>query len=595
LAFAFPALAAANSTEHVYLTRSGHLHATPLLKYESNASTYGKEATRENEIEREPELPSTPLNPQYDLSNLQPWGAPHSIDQPSGPVPFVFLRNDSLSWGDTGIPDLIAEPSAATLEGGLVFVTGNTFASYSTNGGATYTKILPALYFPEVNGGFCCDQVVQYNRPRHALFWVLQYTHDGVTNTQRLAIAKSMDQVVNKTWRIVDLQPSSFALGDGYWLDFPDLTCSDNYLYLTTNVANVSNEVVVASVIARFPLNELINGLPLTYQYYVFWDRFSHRCTLGAHSVMYFGTHNSNSSFRVYSWDEASTSFVSHDVSHVAYSTGPYSAPGNGGGNWTGRMKDKVLGAYTTGPVVVKGFMWTAAQAGGFPFPYVVVLKLNQLDQVLSETAFYSTTHAWAYPSACPNDDNVIGGTLAFGGGDQFPGTAAWVDDNNPSTFSPATMAFATGRYYPGSGDWGDFFDTRISANNPKSWVAAGYSLTGSAYDVAIRRVWFARTGQVGTPLQEPSSITLSCSPNPALGYTNIDFVASREGTFNLSIFNVKGERIRDLFNEMLSKGPHAFKWDGTDSRGRLVPHGVYYLHLEGPEMSARQAVVLIE
>jgi hypothetical protein len=56
----------------------------------------------------------------------------------------------------------ICEPTAAANQRQLM-VTGNWFASTSTDGGAHWLYVDPFTRFPASAGGFCCDQIVQYN------------------------------------------------------------------------------------------------------------------------------------------------------------------------------------------------------------------------------------------------------------------------------------------------------------------------------------------------------------------------------------------------------------------------------------------------
>ena len=70
-----------------------------------------------------------------------------------------------------------AEPSGAK-SGNVIFSTSNWIAAISTNGGATFNVIDPTVYAgpanPATDGGFCCDQVVQYLPSIDRFVWLLQ-------------------------------------------------------------------------------------------------------------------------------------------------------------------------------------------------------------------------------------------------------------------------------------------------------------------------------------------------------------------------------------------------------------------------------------
>ena len=78
---------------------------------------------------------------------------------------------------DIGVNGSPAEPSGAK-SGNVIFSTSNWIAAISTNGGATFNVIDPTVYAgpanPATDGGFCCDQVVQYLPSIDRFVWLLQ-------------------------------------------------------------------------------------------------------------------------------------------------------------------------------------------------------------------------------------------------------------------------------------------------------------------------------------------------------------------------------------------------------------------------------------
>src|SRR5262249_24314208 len=152
------------------------------------------------------------------------------------------------------------EPSLG-INGPLIFTTVNWYASVSKDAGQTFSYIDPSRAFPTANGGFCCDQVALYVPSRDVLFWVLQYKGDAASSTTRLAVAKGLGKQESLQFTYYDLTPqgAGTAYPAGYYFDFPDLSYSDNYLYLTTNTYTPSapKSSFVSSVIFRMSLDEL--------------------------------------------------------------------------------------------------------------------------------------------------------------------------------------------------------------------------------------------------------------------------------------------------------------------------------------------------
>jgi len=407
----------------------------------------------------------------------------------------VFFKNTPLALDATqGSTSTVGEPTLGAL-GHTAFYAGNWYACVSADAGATFSYIDPRLTFPSANAGFCCDQIAYYEPTRGLLFWTLLYSDDGNTNTIRTAFATSEAEVLGNTWRYVDWHPSNFGFAaTGFWLDFPDIAVSNNSLYLTANVFAIGGQESSTGVIARIPLTPLAQGQGFSYDYLV-TDRASLRCTHGARSTMYFATHRSTTSMRVYRWTEGSISVSWDDASHAAYSTDSMVAVGPDGRDWAARSDTRILAAAVADGTL--WFMWNAAQGGGFPYPYVKVLRLRESDRsVVGDQEIYNLSYAWLYPSIHPDEAGHLGGTIAVGGGSEYPGSAVWIaDDVNGGTVAPLeNQVFAVGTAGPPDGNWGDFLTTRRNETYGRTWMGAGYSIVGpSGGSVVPRFVWFGR------------------------------------------------------------------------------------------------------
>src|SRR5262249_43931514 len=297
---------------------------------------------------------------------------------PTSPGDFIVYQNDTLPRftdnAGNSLTSTTNEPSLG-VNGRVVFWTGNWYAAVSGNRGQTFSYVDPRS-FPSVNGGFCCDQATYYERTRGAMFWLLQYSPDNTTNTYRIAVARGQVDLLNNSWLVYDFTPASFGLttppagAAGFWLDFPDLAVSDNFLYFTASIVpritgappgtcapGVSctcpgphpNCRSSSAVIARIPLNEISQGQNINFNFAVL-PRVPLRLTHGATSTMYFGAHNSNTQIRIYRWDENSGTIYHDDVDHSAYNTPATNQPrmiatSPDGTNFAGFADDRILGA----------------------------------------------------------------------------------------------------------------------------------------------------------------------------------------------------------------------------------------------------------
>ncbi|MCK4696300.1 MAG: T9SS type A sorting domain-containing protein, partial [Candidatus Cloacimonetes bacterium] len=87
--------------------------------------------------------------------------------------------------------------------------------------------------------------------------------------------------------------------------------------------------------------------------------------------------------------------------------------------------------------------------------------------------------------------------------------------------------------------------------------------------------------------IEDISVAPISCNlyqnyPNPFNPSTTISFSLTAEDPENseLSIYNIKGQKVKTLVNEVLSAGEHSIIWDGNDYSGKPVGSGIYLYKL---------------
>ncbi len=83
--------------------------------------------------------------------------------------------------------------------------------------------------------------------------------------------------------------------------------------------------------------------------------------------------------------------------------------------------------------------------------------------------------------------------------------------------------------------------------------------------------------------------------PNPFNPETTISFDLPNEQHINLSIMNIKGQRVTNLIDEERTAGNHRIVWDGKDERGITVPSGIYFYLLKGEETEATGKMLLLK
>ncbi len=74
---------------------------------------------------------------------------------------------------------------------------------------------------------------------------------------------------------------------------------------------------------------------------------------------------------------------------------------------------------------------------------------------------------------------------------------------------------------------------------------------------------------------------SLSNFPNPFNPTTTLSFSIIEDSNIELSIYNIKGQKVKQLVNDQLSAGEHSIVWDGKDDNNQPVSSGIYFYKLK--------------
>ena len=83
--------------------------------------------------------------------------------------------------------------------------------------------------------------------------------------------------------------------------------------------------------------------------------------------------------------------------------------------------------------------------------------------------------------------------------------------------------------------------------------------------------------------------------PNPFNPSTTICFTLSDASPVRLSIYNLKGQKVKSLLNESLSPGTYRKIWNARDERDRPVSSGIYLIRLETANAVFSQKAMLMK
>ena len=94
----------------------------------------------------------------------------------------------------------------------------------------------------------------------------------------------------------------------------------------------------------------------------------------------------------------------------------------------------------------------------------------------------------------------------------------------------------------------------------------------------------------------QPEAFTLSQNyPNPFNPETTITFDLSEASRVNITIYNVLGQHVRTLVNELKPAGTHSLVWNGKNDAGERVTNGVYLYRMEAGSVSVTRKLILMK
>ena len=462
-----------------------------------------------------PPIPTGAVNPPIpSFMTQQPSPAPPAPGL--GGSGGIFFTQTTTAPNPTslfsGIPPDMSGASSTTCSGdlalictNLVVMTGNTFLSYSTDSGATFpnAQIRRAnnVYSDTPDGGFCCDQVVQYVPSINRYVWLIQTrrattTAGANTGPNRLRIALASPQTLISTgalaWTFYDLTSATFGIGNN-WLDYPDMAVGNNFLYISVD------QVGTGLIVARLPLGDIAAGRNTTVEFTNASDgatAYGGHLSQNALDGVYWAGHNSSSNIRVFRMPEGNNRYFWQSLNVNSWANGNFVTNAPDGLDWLsfGFPRQSVMGAARRAGPNDLWLAWGAGRDGNFPQPHVELARFTRnADGSVSfgnQMQIWNASLAFQYPSLATDNGDHLAVALGWGGGSSNTyGSFAvgfWGDFVvyyiNQSNLTAAYDLFDTStppRLTGNQPRWGDYVTVRPAGgpNNPFQFSGFGYAV----------------------------------------------------------------------------------------------------------------------
>lgn len=147
-----------------------------------------------------------------------------------------------------------------------------------------------------------------------------------------------------------------------------------------------------------------------------------------------------------------------------------------------------------------------------------------------------------------------------------------------------------------------------LSSNNGAHWALAsadayilgvvtiGFSKKNIIVGTYSGEVWIRPLSEVITMAGEtthqiPNQIILAQNyPNPFNPVTTIKYVMPKSGYASLKIFNLVGQQVATIVDELVPSGEHFVSWDATN-----YPTGMYFYRLQANNYSVSKKLLLLK
>jgi len=104
-------------------------------------------------------------------------------------------------------------------------------------------------------------------------------------------------------------------------------------------------------------------------------------------------------------------------------------------------------------------------------------------------------------------------------------------------------------------------------------------------------------TNPVGTQeemIVPASTKLLGNYPNPFNPSTTISFYIADDENTEISIYNLKGQKVKQLVNEKLAAGNHSIIWNGKDDNAKATASGVYFYKMKAGKYQSIKKMILL-
>ena len=121
------------------------------------------------------------------------------------------------------------------------------------------------------------------------------------------------------------------------------------------------------------------------------------------------------------------------------------------------------------------------------------------------------------------------------------------------------------------------FVDDTIPIAGNYWYTVQAYNSTGDGGTATSNVLMFGGNEILFDEIVTSKTELLNNYPNPFNPATNIAFSIEEAGYTTLDVYNMKGQLVKTLVNEVKENGNYTVTWNGKDNSGKNLSSGVYF------------------
>ena len=187
------------------------------------------------------------------------------------------------------------------------------------------------------------------------------------------------------------------------------------------------------------------------------------------------------------------------------------------------------------------------------------------------------------------NGDGVLDVVVVASNSTVGPALVVWLGQRNGAPVLEG--------YYPLPGEGNQALTGDVNGDGDTDLVVLGTSPKSGSGGVSVFINQGTRATAVAVETATPTTFALGANyPNPFNPATTIPLaIPAGAKNVDLTIYNILGQPLRQVWTGPLPAGEHQLTWDGRDAQGRPVATGVYVYRLQVDEQTRTRKMVKLE